>query len=232
MDRIGRFTVMLAILLPAGLEPWTCRAQLSAPPAPSIPPPRPGSDFGTTAQKLRGASADGPLVSDPGISRPGRPARSRGARASRSPLADLFRDGVSGAEPNSLAGIDAGPGPPATAAPCPGAERIDRADVRRAATGLRSVREAQDRAVGADRPGVPDQSRHRLAAFRRSAADRGRRPGQRVGGRSSAHPGQGPLGPDIDTWRRLCSTRRRWPGLQQGHHDRPERELFLKPAAA
>ena len=45
MDRIGRFTVILATLLLPGFEPWPCRAQSSARRAASIPPPRPGSDF-------------------------------------------------------------------------------------------------------------------------------------------------------------------------------------------
>ena len=47
MDRIGRFTVILATLLLAGFEPWPCRAQHSALPATSIPPPRPGAEVGT-----------------------------------------------------------------------------------------------------------------------------------------------------------------------------------------
>jgi outer membrane protein TolC len=51
MDRIGRFTVILATLLLPGFEPWPCRAQSSAPTARSIPPPRSGSDFGAIEQK-------------------------------------------------------------------------------------------------------------------------------------------------------------------------------------
>jgi len=46
MDRFGGFTVILAALLLAGFEPWPCRAQVSAPNASSIPPPRPGTEFG------------------------------------------------------------------------------------------------------------------------------------------------------------------------------------------
>jgi outer membrane protein TolC len=51
MDRIGRATVIFAALLAAGFEPWPCRAQLSTLPATSIPPPRPGSDFGVRRPK-------------------------------------------------------------------------------------------------------------------------------------------------------------------------------------
>jgi len=52
MDRIGGFTVILATLLLFGFEPWPCRAQLWALPAASIPPPRPGSDFGAMERRL------------------------------------------------------------------------------------------------------------------------------------------------------------------------------------
>jgi len=51
MDRIGRFTVILATLLLPVFEPWPCSAQPSALPATSIPPPRPGSDFGALGRK-------------------------------------------------------------------------------------------------------------------------------------------------------------------------------------
>jgi outer membrane protein TolC len=51
MDRIRGFTVILATLLLFGFEPWPCRAQHSALPATSIPPPRPGSDFGVTERR-------------------------------------------------------------------------------------------------------------------------------------------------------------------------------------
>ena len=67
-----------------------------------------------------------------------------------------------------------------------------------------------------------------LAALRRPAADRGRRAGQRLGGRGAAHAGQGPLGPHAQHRLRLYPARRRRPGLQQGHHDRAERELLLR----
>ncbi len=72
---------------------------------------------------------------------------------------------------------------------------------------------AQVRAAGADRPRLPDQPRHRLAALRRPAADRGRCPGQCLGGRSAAHAGQGPLGSSIEPGWRLYPTRRRRPGF-------------------
>ena len=42
------------------------------------------------------------------------------------------------------------------------------------------------------------------------------------------HAGQAPLGPFGLVWRRLYPPRRRRPGLQQGHHDRAERELLLR----
>ncbi len=51
MDRIGRFTVILATLLFPGFGPWPCRAQPLPPRASSIPPPRPGSDFAVIEQK-------------------------------------------------------------------------------------------------------------------------------------------------------------------------------------
>ena len=49
MDRIGRLTVVVATLLLVGFEPWPCHAQ---PAATSIPPPRPGGDFGAVERKL------------------------------------------------------------------------------------------------------------------------------------------------------------------------------------
>ena len=51
MDRIGRFTVVVAILLLAEREPWPCRAQQSILPATSIPPTRPGAQVGTIARQ-------------------------------------------------------------------------------------------------------------------------------------------------------------------------------------
>ena len=77
----------------------------------------------------------------------------------------------------------------------------------------RPLLEAQARAAGAHRLGLPDQPRHRLATLRRPAVDRSRRAGQCLGGGSTAHAGQGPLGPYIDVWRRLCPARRRRPGF-------------------
>jgi outer membrane protein TolC len=52
MDRIGRLTVVVATLLLVGFEPRPCRAQPAALPATSIPPPRPGRDFGAMERKL------------------------------------------------------------------------------------------------------------------------------------------------------------------------------------
>ena len=46
MDRIGT-TIILATLLLVEFEPWPCRAQPSAVPATSIPPPRQGAEVGT-----------------------------------------------------------------------------------------------------------------------------------------------------------------------------------------
>jgi outer membrane protein TolC len=51
MDRIGRVTVIVATLLLPGFEPSPCRAQPSPPLATTIPPPRPGSDFGARARR-------------------------------------------------------------------------------------------------------------------------------------------------------------------------------------
>ena len=86
---------------------------------------------------------------------------------------------------------------------------------------------AEARAAGADRPPVPDQPGYRPAALRRPAPGRGRRAGQRVGGRGRTDAHQGSLGPDAQHRLRLHSARRRRPGLQQGHHDRAERQLLL-----
>src|SRR5208337_2707111 len=58
-----------------------------------------------------------------------------------------------------------------------------------------------------------DQPRHRLATLRRTAVDRSRRAGQCLGGGSTTHAGQGPLGPYIGVWRRLYPARRRRPGF-------------------
>jgi outer membrane protein TolC len=52
MDRIGRFTVILATLLLPECEPWPCRAQNSPPVATSIPPPRTRSKIEATERKL------------------------------------------------------------------------------------------------------------------------------------------------------------------------------------
>ena len=43
MDRIGRFTIILATLLLVEFEPWPCRAQTAALPATSIPPAQTGA---------------------------------------------------------------------------------------------------------------------------------------------------------------------------------------------
>src|SRR5271157_818283 len=97
------------------------------------------------------------------------------------------------------------------------AERMDPADVvvgfgPRATLG-RPLLEAQARAAGAHRLALPDQHRHRLATLRRTSVDRSRRAGQRLGGGSTTHAGQGPLGPYIGVWRRLYPARRRRPGF-------------------
>ena len=89
-------------------------------------------------------------------------------------------------------------------------------------------RETEASPARADRPSLSDQPRHRPATLRRPAADRGRRAGECVGGRSTAHAGQGPLGSSTQHRLRLYPTRWRRPGFQQGHHDRAERELFLR----
>jgi outer membrane protein TolC len=72
MDRIGRFTVILAILLLSGFEPRPCRAQSSPAPRAMIPPPRP---FGQPsrapapesppASPLAGAAADPAVILKP-----------------------------------------------------------------------------------------------------------------------------------------------------------------------
>ena len=50
MDRLGRIAVILVSLLLAGLASQVCHGQLAAPPH-SIPPPRPGSDFGKSERR-------------------------------------------------------------------------------------------------------------------------------------------------------------------------------------
>ena len=72
---------------------------------------------------------------------------------------------------------------------------------------------SQLRAARADRFWLADQPRHGLASLRRPATDRGRGPGECLGGRGTAHAGQGPLGPHAERGRRLCPTRRRRPGF-------------------
>jgi outer membrane protein TolC len=52
MDRIGRFTVILATLVLPGFAPWPCRAQISGPSATSNPSPWRGSDFVASARQL------------------------------------------------------------------------------------------------------------------------------------------------------------------------------------
>ncbi len=68
-------------------------------------------------------------------------------------------------------------------------------------------------AAGADRPPLSHQPRHGVASLRCPAADRGRRAGQCVGGRSTAHTGQGPLGSYPHGGCRLYPARRRWSGF-------------------
>ena len=129
-----------------------------------------------------------------------------------------------GFEPLPCRAQTASPPPPA---PLPPALPHRRNSASPAGERLRD-REAEASTARADRPSLSDQPRHRLAALRRPAADRGRRPGQRLGGRGAAHTGQGPLGSSTQHRLRLHPPRRRRPGLQQGHHDRAERQLLLR----
>ena len=94
--------------------------------------------------------------------------------------------------------------------------------------GGRGCSEPQARAARADRPSLPDQPRHRLAALRRPAADRGRRAGRASGWPRRSSRGPRSSGFPAQHRRRLHPARRRRPGLQQGHHDRAERELLLR----
>ena len=89
-------------------------------------------------------------------------------------------------------------------------------------------REAEASPARADGPSLSNQPRHRPATLRRPAADGGRRPGQRVGGRSATHTGQGPLGSSTQYRLRLYPTRWRRPGFQQGNHDSAECQLLLR----
>ncbi len=92
----------------------------------------------------------------------------------------------------------------------------------------RTIRADQAGAAGVDRPEVSNQSGDGAATGRRPTADRRGRAGQRVDGRSATHPRQGHLDSHAQCGLRLHAARRRRPGLQQGHHDRPLRELFLR----
>src|SRR5208337_1012748 len=117
--------------------------------------------------------------------------------------------------PDRVAGaVAAGPAAPANSA-SPAGERL-------------RDREAEASTARADGPLLSNQPRHRLATLRRPAADGGRRPGQRVGGRSAAHTGQGPLGSSAQYRLRLYPTRWRRPGFQQGNHDSAECQLLLR----
>ena len=218
MDRIGRFTVILATVTLPWFEPW--------PAAPSRQPlcrrRRPSSSK-RARRRSDGAGhrafAGGERPTAPSCLRRG-PGRSGGRR--RQPIerppsgrAAAITGRRSRREPcrpepaAAVAAIVGAHGSPGGAAGPDG-------------------RATETRAARADRLRLSDQPRHRLAALRRPAADRGRCPGQCLGRRSTTHAGQGPLGPDIDVRRRLYPARRRWPGFQQGRLDRPERELFLR----
>jgi len=74
-------------------------------------------------------------------------------------------------------------------------------------------REAETGTPRSDRPAIANQPRHRLATLRRAALDRGRRSGQRVGGRGTAHTGQGALGSSAQRGLRLHPARWRRPGF-------------------
>ncbi len=117
--------------------------------------------------------------------------------------------------------------PPIGPVPDRPGDRPQSADLVDAAR-LRGCHQAAGRAPGGDRPPLPDQPGHRLAAVRRPSADRGRRAGQRVGGRGPAQSGPGPLGPELDDRLRLHPARRRRPGHQQGYHDLGQRQLLLR----
>ena len=156
------------------------------------------------------------------------------ARVDRLAPSDRLRRLLSIAEQSVLADGDGNgtSGHHTPAAPIRTSEHTDPGDVSGTAgpgfTGGRRSHQAQVRGTGADRPWFSDQPRHRLAAFRRPAADRGRRPGQCLGRRSAAHTGQGPLGSSIEHRRRLYPTRRRRPGFQQGNPHGAEREFLLR----
>ena len=223
MDRIGRFTVIFATLLLPGSSP-----------GPAVPSPRPCR---TRQSRLPGRRANSGPRSEARAARAGRTALPpRSSVAGKMLEARALSRGSSLADHSAAAfplpspsTAPTAPGPPSTAAPIRTIEPIDRPPSSASAIAPPSgdLSLSSSPRAGADRPGLPDQPRHRLAALRRPAADRGRRPGQCLGGRSTAHAGQGPLGPDVDVWRRLHPARRRRPGFQQGHHDRAERELLL-----
>ena len=198
MDRIGGFTVILATMHACVVRAaGSCRASRSAPAAPVA--------SGSTTDIVDGASGEaavstGGKVDDTCASAGAWNAASSTAARPVDPACRRLAALESACRANRIPGRTAHHQPP-----IPPSRRLrtcrSRCRGRRTARSRANVAgppavQAEARAAGAERLRLTDQPRHRLAALRRSAADRGRRPGQRLGGRSPTHPGQGDLGPD------------------------------------
>ena len=215
MDRIGRVTIILATLLLSWGESFPCRAQPPALlPAASRPAPPPASDDQAVKRKpapLEPTELRLPPLVVPSLEEmlAGAPLGPKDLRFSNN-LASAFQLPSQSTAPTAPRATI--PPPRQFGQPSPSTAPIVVGFGPRATLG-RPLLEAQARAAGAHRLGLPDQPRHRLATLRRPAVDRRRRAGQCLGGRSTAHAGQGPLGPYIDVWRRLYPARRRRPGF-------------------
>ena len=217
MERFGRLTAVLATVMLAWFEPSPCRAQSSAPLPSTSPPVQQTTSTTTSSPARQGPSTGARSTTRVPPPRPWRAATSTAQPDQRPPSSRAA--GSPAADPAVRRGAQNMPQPlpPSTEPPVPPPAPRDlmAAELKAAPLEPTDLR-------------LSDQPRHRLAALRRPAADRGRCPGQRLGGRSAAHAGQGPLGSSIEPGRRLYPARRRRPGFQQGHPDRTEREFLLR----
>ena len=165
MDRIGRFTVIVATLLLAGFKPCPCSAQLSAAPTAPIPPPRSRNRTRDQQSPRRG------LPPDPTFS----------LRSWHFPtLADLLQSAthepvdsrlplglaITSRLPSRSGPVTARRHAGATATSRAAAGRVDSSQVGGAARGRRSICEAQAGAARADRLRLPDQPGNRTCGSR------------------------------------------------------------------
>ncbi len=227
MDRMGRIAVILVSLLLAGLASQVCHGQLAAPPH-SIPPPRPGSDFGKSERRDAEPTATdvrSPILLFPEL-------EDRLLAAARASTEHWLR--VKLVTSAQLPGQSSSPTSTPVGAPLPPA--LD----------LRQSSEPTATSSG-DEPPVdlafahlkraplePTDFRFPInlaTALRLSDA----RPLIVAAAQASVWVAEAQLTrakvlwvPTLNVGRRLYPPRRRRPGLQQGHPDRAERELFLR----